>query len=269
MTKPWVGRSKSAFDTALDITAKIPAMLEEFETLMCQDFVPETEERARRLKERLWQMEDELTLWYENFIRLYDISFADPEGLELLIAGRGDPARQVDLPEVLIQQGVAPLYAMTMFWTCCAVIYEKMLQMHETFPPSKPKETPLPETSRLSLLKYCICLSRSTRLLSEPGAGLSSSTLFAGAAVACILAGYLGTKRETEAEREDMIELKRGSETLIGRNHSMWTQTWSAGMNHMKWEHDPWMARCSESTPRFWAGKHWYIKYKLPLAFLE
>jgi hypothetical protein len=246
--------------------AHIPGVLEEFEAVMLQESVSETDERARRLKARLWELEAQLMTWYEEFILLYQSSFADPMGVDLLVAGRDNPAMQTRLPEVLIQHGIAPLYAMTMFWTCCTVIYDKMLQTDERCPPG-PKETLLPEALRLDLLKYCICLSRSTRLLSEPDAGLASNTLFAGAAVACVISAYVATGRETETEQEDMAELEMGLQDVMGRSNSMWTQTWAAGMNHMTCRHDPWSARASESTRRFWAGKHWYQAHKVPLNF--
>jgi hypothetical protein len=270
MTKPWAGRSKSAFDTALDIMVKVPAILEEFETVMCGDSVPETKERGRKLKERLWKLHTELLLWYDNFILLYGSTFVDHEGFELLIAGQGNPARQVDLPGVLAQHGVAPLYAMTMFWTGCAVVYEKTIQVEESFPGTSTR-APLSETSRLDLLKYCICLSRSTRLLQEPGAGLASSTLFTGTAVACVISNYVTNNKETETEgvREDMAELERGLEDIMARADSMWSQTWTACMDHMKRRHEQPFVRSGESTPRFWAGKHWYMAHIFPLRFAK
>jgi hypothetical protein len=267
MTKPWTGRIKSALDTVMDILAQIPGVFEGFEVVMLQECVPETDERASRVRARLWELEAELTVWYEEYISLYRSHFpADPVGMELLVAGRHNPVIQTRLPEHLIQHGVAPLYAMTMFWACCTIVYDKMLQLDESFPPG-PQEGLLPEASKLDLLKYCICLSRSTRLLSEPDAGLASNTLFAGAAVACVISGYIATRRETEAEREDMTELQIGLQDVMDRSNSMWTQTWAAGMNHMTWRHDPWWARASESTRRFWAGKHWYNAQKVPLEF--
>jgi hypothetical protein len=265
MTKPWVGRIKSASDTALDIAVKLPGMLEEWGIVMCRDQSPETDERARMLKERLWQLHAELMRWYEEYIALYKNTFADPEGLELLVASKDNPAQQTNLPDVLIRQGVAPLYAMTIYWTCCTVLYPKMLQIHEVFTSSTPAEAELLKAPRLNLLKYCICVARSTSILLEPGAGLASSTLFAGTAVACVISAYNSSDTETEAEHEDMEELERGLRDLVERKGSMWSQTWKAVMKKIEMRHNQSLTRRGESSRRFWAGSGWYQAHDFPL----
>jgi hypothetical protein len=205
MTKPWIGRTKSACDTAVDIAVKLPAILEAWETAMCQSQSSGIDERTRTLKERSWQLNAELTHWYDEYITLYKSTFADSAELKLLYAGKDNPTL---LPDVLIQQGIAPLYAMTIYWTCCTLLYDIMV--------------------------CCICLTRSTKMLLEPSAGLASSTMFSGTAVARVLCSYSTRGIQTKAESEDMQELERCLQDPVWTGGSMWSQTWKKVMKQVE-----------------------------------
>jgi hypothetical protein len=218
---------------------------------MCRDRGPGTNERVRALKERLWQLDAEVTHWYENYVTLYKATFRDLAGLELLLAGKDNPKLQVNLPDVLVRQGVSPLYSMTIYWTCCTILYDKIVQVYQSFPAGTPTEAALLEAPRLNVLKYSICLARSTKILSQPDAGLALNTLFSGTAVACVASAHSTRHMESKTEQEDMEELERCSQGLVGGGGSIWSQTWRMGMTQMKRRHD---RVPSELGSRFWVG---------------
>lgn len=153
-----------------DIFVTLPEVLEEFDLLIFLPWTAETFHSARLLKEKCCKIEKQLYQWYKNYTDLLAV-LLEPEDLRYVRNSR-DTAQVELLPDILIKYGIAPLYAMTLYWSACLTLYGMIPVLFKLFPPDEPSETDQLRPMRMDTKKYCLCIARSVGHFLHQDAGL-------------------------------------------------------------------------------------------------
>lgn len=235
MTKPWENRAKDAIDKAMDVLVKIPGVLEEWDVISTQSQISGVHQRAQILAMQCASMDIELRAFYENFIAL--LEHTDPACAELLRKGLNDPANQSEIPDVLAGIGLHRLYAMTIYWTSCMIVYAITDLVRLKFSTYLDQQTNSVPFANENILKYCIYIARSARYFLNPDLGLFTtlSLSHAGTCLARTLFEHKSCFPHTNLD--DARELRRLMDVVEGLGgFNAWT-TWKCGMddlNHNK-----------------------------------
>lgn len=173
LTKPWEYRTKTYYDTAWDLLAPIPALLEDWITLSSSPLDDGVDDRAQELRKKCWEMKLELDNWYHY------TAFAEPylrpnEAQEL--RGYVRTMEPEDLPPLLFQYGIWHIYAWTLYWAASITLYCTTPLVYQRFPPPDfPNECALAQPGIIGT--YCLCIARSTTyFLQSALSGLLSET---------------------------------------------------------------------------------------------
>lgn len=249
MTKPWIGRNKSSVDTALDILCKLPSLLQEWDIISAGKRYPETHDRVQRLKEKFWELEKELSIWYDEYVSFFE-TVLQPDEFQLLREGKDNPAKQVAIPDMLIKYGLAALYAMTIYWTASTILHSKLDLTYAELPPSTPTEAVHLQTPSFDIIKACICIARSSKFFLEPNVSLAT-TLSISHASACgarvLTAHRTGISEVQDAEMEELGRLMQEARSAGG---FAWTAEWKKGMDRMEVKYA--FPRPDKTCPQKW-----------------
>ena len=229
MTKPWSNRSKDAIDMAMDVLVQIPGVLEEWETISARPENSEDHAKLDLFVTHCSNINRELRAWYGQFIIICEER--DPSCTEALRRGLDNPAQQVHLPDILAQAGLHRLYAMTIYWTSCAILRATMdLVFH------KYSETLFPrlgehQAANSDILKYCICIALSAKYFLKPDFGLFTtlSLSHAGTCLVRMLADHRNCYPNVDTN--DVEELKRLMDLVQGSGGFDAWVTWKCGMD--------------------------------------
>lgn len=161
------------FDTAVDVLVQLPEIFEEFDRISIAEWTPESTEQARDLKARCWKLDCQLQTWYCNF-RTRTLKACPPQHLQSVLQAIGS-APPEDLPYILAEHGLAPMYALIQYWTACAILYTTMQLLYQSFPTTNERTVNNLASPRMDLKTLTLCLARCVKLFLQPDLGLAAA----------------------------------------------------------------------------------------------
>ncbi|KAF2824936.1 hypothetical protein CC86DRAFT_456886 [Ophiobolus disseminans] len=163
LTKPWQGLCKSYYDTMLDTVARIPGMLQLWDTLKTAVRGPEADERASVLRAVCFDIGSEFEKWHHDLATARP-SFTPNEASALRT--QINTLALEDLPQILIKHGPWYLYTWMMHWAMRIVLYCTTPLMYLRFPPTRSECIVVAPTS---IGTYCLSIARGVKYFLQPG----------------------------------------------------------------------------------------------------
>ncbi|PSN67968.1 hypothetical protein BS50DRAFT_620404 [Corynespora cassiicola Philippines] len=162
-TAPWQnGLEKTSTDTALDLLAQLPSILEELDALTSlTPSGPDTPERATQLKTRCWTLDTDLQLW------ALDPSNADPVS--------EDSSPSVHAPDGFPTPSLPGLHARTLYQTTTLLLSSALLELHTLFPsPDTSANAALFASLTANMARCCTAIAGAAAHFQHPDAGLAA-----------------------------------------------------------------------------------------------
>lgn len=235
MIEPWKHRTKTPVDTAFDMLVQLPWVLQEWSGVDAGKNTPGLRERAKRLKERLWKLETELDQWYDGYTVFLE-PLLQAEEIERLRTGKDNPAEQLEIPDILVRHGLTTLYAMTIYWTCCTMLYSKLDLVYAKFPPETSSEESRLQSPHFDIIKTATCLTRSTKFYLDPRVGIAT-TLSIAHATTCVARVLAAGDPKSAALVRDIEELKEAGREARSGSGYIWMEAWKRGMDQQRMSH--------------------------------
>jgi len=173
METPFKGLQKTMVDRTVDVLVQLPGILEEYDRIKITEWTPEITEQIRTLKRRCWKLDDELQNWYCNFTTQTS-SACPPQHLQSIVQAISLPPPE-DLPDILGEYGLVPVYALVQYWTACSILYCTMKFLYRTFPTTNPETASALSSPRMDIKTLTLCLARCVKQLLQPDLGLAAA----------------------------------------------------------------------------------------------
>ncbi|KAF2798109.1 hypothetical protein K505DRAFT_371984 [Melanomma pulvis-pyrius CBS 109.77] len=173
MIKPFKGLRKNVVDTITDILLQLSEVLEEFDTMSLAVLTPETNERAKKFKTKCWKLDERLQTWYCDFITRTS-SALRPQDLQRVVDGIRAPPPE-ELPDMLAEYGLVPLFDMVQYWTACSILYSSILVFYRMFPSTNRETVKLLSSPRMDIKTTTLCIARSIKHFLRPDLGLAAA----------------------------------------------------------------------------------------------
>ncbi|KAJ4360777.1 uncharacterized protein N0V89_001344 [Didymosphaeria variabile] len=235
MTGPWKNRQKDAVDTAMDVLAKLPGVLEEWDLLSTRKLTEKTLQRLKVFKEHCSDLDIELRVWYSNFITLFERAY--PHNAEFIKEGENDPAQQAVIPDILAGMDLHLLHAMTIYWTSCTILHATIDMVENGFPAVADTGSKEPSATSGGILKYLICLAHSAKYFLKSELGLLGTLSMRYTGTCLVRTLHAHQSYYPKADPEDLKQLRRAMRLLQGLSgYDAW-KFWKCGMddlNHKK-----------------------------------
>lgn len=201
LQKPWANRPKDIHQALLDIGAKLPTVLEEFDMVKFGTCIPvERRELCRRLISQSWQLDAELHTWYSSLCRK-----TCPESLQRIENG---------IPEDFEPANIALASSIVQYWCISICAYNTLRLAHEWISAEFPDMIfmqDLPEY--VNPHHYAVAISRSTRyFFSEPVGAIGPWAFCVPMGFALAYFDFYCPEAKSEA-----VELLNGFKTDMGK----------------------------------------------------
>ncbi|KAF2261723.1 hypothetical protein CC78DRAFT_499687, partial [Lojkania enalia] len=132
ITEPFMGKQKTLVDSICDLLVALPGIVEEFDKLISARSSLNIDNRAEKLKQRCWALDERLQCWYRTLIVRFS-SLLTAEESNHVLSGIGGPP-QKELLDILMRYDTEPLLALALYWPCCLILYGMVPVLYRKFP---------------------------------------------------------------------------------------------------------------------------------------
>lgn len=211
---PWKLRHKDVVDTAMDILAKVPGVLEDWDFISTHTSTRDTLVEASVFRHKCSKIDLELRLWYSNFVSVFE--HAHPMEAEVLLNGTDDPAQQARIPDMLAKIELRHLHAMMIHWTASILLYATMDLVDNQFPMASRLDREVLISPGTRIIQYLVCIAHGARHFLGSEMGLFGPLIISHTGTGLVCGAYEHQRRFPEADPTDLEELRRVMKVVRG-----------------------------------------------------